>query len=162
MNRLPGALCAAIAAVVLLSGCEKLDRNMYDNPAFRAQEEPVRLFPAGSFPTKEPERTPKPGTPEAAALKNPVKATGSTLLEGKELFAIHCVPCHGESGKGNGPVARKFVPTPADISGTGFGKAPEGILFAIATHGLNAMPPFRSDLAVKERWRIVDYLRTLK
>jgi len=29
-------------------GCEKLDRNMYDNPAFRPQEEPVRPAPAAS------------------------------------------------------------------------------------------------------------------
>ena len=154
---------ALLAAAAILAGCEKLDRNMYDNPAFRPQEEPVRLPPAGSVPTKGLEHTPKPGTPEAAALKNPEKVTGFSLLTGKELYGIYCTPCHGESGKGDGPVAKKFVPTPADISATGHGSHhPEGDLFAILTHGVNGMPAFRSDLTAKERWLVVAYLRTLR
>jgi mono/diheme cytochrome c family protein len=158
-----GFLAVALLAVFPLSGCEKLDRNMYDNPAFRPQEEPVRLPPAGSVPTKGLEHTPKPGTPEAAALKNPERVTEFSLLTGKELYGIYCTPCHGESGKGDGPVAKKFVPTPADISATGHGAHhPDGDLFAVVTHGLNGMPPFRSDLTARERWLVVAYLRTLK
>jgi mono/diheme cytochrome c family protein len=153
---------SVILSMALLAGCEKLDRNMYDNPAFRPQEEPVRLPPADSVPTKGLEHTPMPGTPEAAALRNPEKATDFSLLAGKELFDIYCAPCHGASGKGDGPVAKKFVPTPVDISGTGFGQAPEGMLFAIVTHGMGGMPPFRSDLTAKERWLVVGYLKTLK
>ena len=154
---------SSFLALSLLAGCEKLDRNMYDNPAFRPQEEPVRLPPAGSVPTKGLEHTPKPGTPEAAALKNPEKVTDFSLLTGKELFGIYCTPCHGASGKGDGPVAKKFVPTPADISATGHGSHhPEGDLFAVVTHGVNGMPPFRSDLTAKERWLVVAYLHTLK
>jgi len=154
---------AVFLSTALLAGCEKLDRNMYDNPAFRPQEEPVRLPPAGSVPTKGLEHTPKPGTPEAAALKNPERVTEFSLLTGKELYGIYCTPCHGESGKGDGPVARKFVPTPADISATGHGAHhPDGDLFAVVTHGLNGMPPFRSDLTAKERWLVVAWLRTLK
>ena len=152
-----------VAALAILAGCEKLDRNMYDNPAFRPQEEPVRLPPAGSVPTKGVEHTPKPGTPEAAGLKNPEKVTEFSLLTGKELYGIYCTPCHGESGKGDGPVAKKFVPTPADISASGHGSHhPEGELFAVVTHGKNGMPSFRSDLTAKERWLVVAWLHTLK
>jgi mono/diheme cytochrome c family protein len=161
--RFAASLVVALLAVFVFSGCEKLDRNMYDNPAFRPQEEPVRLPPEGSVPTKGLEHTPKPGTPEAAALKNPEKVTDFSLLTGKELFGIYCTPCHGESGKGDGPVAKKFVPTPADISATGHGsRHPEGELFAVVTHGKNGMPPFRSDLTAKERWLVVTWLKTLK
>jgi len=157
------AVAAAILAMALLAGCEKLDRNMYDNPAFRPQEEPVRLPPAGSVPTKGLEHTPKPGTAEAAALRNPEKATDFSLLTGKELYGIYCTPCHGASGKGDGPVAKKFVPTPANISATGHGSHhPEGELFAVVTHGKGGMPPFRSDLTATERWLVVAYLKTLK
>jgi mono/diheme cytochrome c family protein len=154
---------SALLAAALLAGCEKLDRNMYDTPAFRPQADPVRLPPAGSVPTKGLEHTPKPGTPEAAALKNPDKVTDFSLLTGKELFGIYCTPCHGASGKGDGPVAKKFVPTPADISATGHGSHhPEGELFAVVTHGKNGMPPFRADLSAKERWLVVAYLRMLR
>ena len=161
--RVFGVLAAAAVAVTTLPACEKIDRNMWENPAYRPQEEPVRHPPEGSVPTKGLERTPKPGTMEAAALKNPEKRTEISLLAGKELFGIYCTPCHGESGKGDGPVAKKFVPTPADISATGHGAHhPDGDLIAVVTHGRNGMPPFGSDLAAKERWLVVAYLRTLK
>jgi len=156
-------VAAASVAATTFPACEKIDRNMWDNPAFRPQEEPVRLPPADSVPTKGLENTPKPGTAEAAALGNPEKLTDFSLLTGKELYGIYCTPCHGESGKGDGPVAEKFVPTPADISGTGHGAHhSDGDLFAVVTHGKNGMPPFRSDLTVKERWLVVTYLKTLK
>jgi len=158
-----GVLFVALPVLFALSGCEKLDRNMYDNPAFRPQEEPVRVPPAGSVPTKGVERVPLPGSAEAAALPNPEKINEFSLLTGKELFGIYCAPCHGESGKGDGPVAKKFVPTPADISAAGHGSHhSEGELFAVVTHGKNGMPAFRSDLTAKERWLVVAYLRTLK
>ncbi|MGE5247910.1 MAG: c-type cytochrome [Verrucomicrobiota bacterium] len=156
-------LLAAALAAALLAGCEKLDRNMWDNPAFLPQEEPVRVAPADSVPTKGVEHVPLPGTQAAAALKNPQKITDFTLLSGKELFGIYCTPCHGASGKGDGPVAGKFVPTPVDISATGqASRFPDGELYAILTHGRNGMPPYRGDLTSRERWLIVAYVRTLK
>ena len=162
-ERFPFAAGLVLLAVFAFAGCEKLDRNMYDNPAFRPQEEPVRLPPVASVPTKGLEHTPKPGTPEAAALKNPEKTTDFSLLAGKEMYGIYCTPCHGDTGKGDGTIAKKFVPTPTDISATGHGSHhPEGDLFAIVAHGKNGMPPFRSDLTPKERWLVVAYLRTLK
>jgi len=150
-------------AVVLLAGCEKLDRNMYDNPAFRPQEDPVRLEPADSVPTKGRGAVPLPGSSAAAALRNPEKVNEFTLLTGKELYGIYCAPCHGEAGKGDGPIADHFVPTPVDISPSGHGAHhPDGELFAILTHGKNGMPAFRGDLAPRERWLVVAYMRTLK
>ena len=121
------------------------------------------------FPRRVPSRRKDWSTPRSRGprrpprYKNPEKVTEFALLTGKELFGIYCTPCHGESGKGDGPVAKKFVPTPADISATGHGSHhPEGDLFAIVTHGKDGMPPFRSDLTAKERWLVVAYLRTLK
>jgi cytochrome c5 len=161
--RVLGVLAAVLVAATTLPACEKIDRNMWDNPAFRPQEEPVRLPPPDSVPTKGREHVPLPGSPGAAPLRNPEKGTESSLLAGKELYGIFCTPCHGESGKGDGPVAKKFIPTPVDISAAGPGSHhPDGDLFAIVTHGRNGMPPFRSDLTAKERWLVVGYLRTLK
>jgi len=154
---------AALLAVASLAGCERLDRDMYDNPAFRPQEEPVRTAPEGSVPTKGLEHVPVPGSPAAAASRNPEKVTDFTLLEGKELFRIYCAPCHGPSGKGDGLVAKKFVPAPVDISMAEHASHhPEGDLFAVLTHGKNGMPAFRSDLTAKERWLVVAFLKTLK
>ena len=155
------ALLLAGAAAAAFTACERIDRNMWDNPAFKPQEEPVRLPPKDSVPTKGIERVPPLG--EASRLANPLKPADTDLLRGKELYNIFCVPCHGESGAGDGPVGKKYVPTPADLrADSPVMKLPDGQLFVIVSSGLGGMPAFRADLPPGDRWRIVAYLRTLK
>ena len=158
--RLAFLLLLAVA-LLFLSGCEKIDRNMWDNPAFKPQEEPVRLPPKDSVPTKGRERI--PSMAEARKLKNPVEPTQWALLKGKELFGFHCVPCHGVSGAGDGPVGKKYVPTPSDLrAGSDVAKKSDGELFVVISAGAGGMPAFRADLSPAERWEIVAYLRTFK
>lgn len=157
----PVLLLVLLAAIALFQGCEKLDRNMFDNPAFKPQEEPVRLPPEGSIPVKGKERI--PSIAEAKTIKDPLEPTERTLLKGKESYGIFCLPCHGASGKGDGPVGKKYVPTVADISPSGHGAHhSDGELFVIISNGSGGMPAFRSDLPPTERWQIVAFLRTLK
>jgi mono/diheme cytochrome c family protein len=160
-GRLTALLTALILAAAFLAACERIDRNMWDSKAFKPQEEPVRLPPKDSVPTKGKERVPPPR--EAAKLVNPVQPTEGVLLKGKELYGIFCVPCHGASGAGDGPVGKKYVPTPADLRPGNHGSHhSDGELFAVISNGSGGMPAFRGDLAPTERWHIVAYLRTLK
>lgn len=148
-------------AVLLAPGCERIDRDMWDSPAFKAQEAPVRLPPEGSIPTKGRERVPAPA--EAKTLRNPVKSTDWTLSQGKELYGIYCTPCHGETGAGDGPVAPKFVPTPVSLRpGSRAASLSDGEIYRVLTAGAGGMPSFRADLSPEERWKIVSYLRTLQ
>lgn len=161
MRRTRTGLVVLLAAASLFAGCEKLDRNMYDNPAFTPQEEPVRLPPKDSVPTKGRETVPP--LAEASKLRNPVEPTEWNLLRGKELYGIFCAPCHGASGKGDGPVGKKYVPDPPDLrAGAYGGHHADGELFVIVSSGKGGMPAFRADLDPGERWRVVLYLRTLK
>src|SRR5437899_10077779 len=41
----------------------------------------------------------------ASRKPNPVAADPATIAQGKELFAAACLPCHGPSGRGDGPSA---------------------------------------------------------
>jgi mono/diheme cytochrome c family protein len=100
---------------------------------------------------------------EAVKLKNPVEPTEWNLSKGKELYGIFCVPCHGVSGKGDGPVGKKYVPTPADLRSSAHGAHhSDGERFVVISSGAGGMPAFRADLTPGERWQIVRYLRTLK
>jgi cytochrome c oxidase cbb3-type subunit III len=38
------------------------------------------------------------------------------LFEGRKLFTTYCLVCHGETGKGNGPLAAKLRKKPADLT----------------------------------------------
>jgi mono/diheme cytochrome c family protein len=160
-GRLAALLVIAAAVTAVFPACEKIDRNMWDNPAFRPQEEPVRLPPKDSVPTKGFERVPSPA--EAVKLKNPVEPTEWNLSKGKDLYGIFCLPCHGASGKGDGPVGKKYVPDPSDISSGAHGAHhADGELYVIISAGSGGMPAFRADLTPVERWQIIRYLRTLK
>lgn len=154
-------LALALLAAVLLGGCERIDRNMWDSPAFKPQSDPVRLPPAAAVPTRGKERLPP--LADAKSLRNPVERTDWNLLKGKELYGIFCFPCHGESGKGDGPIARKFTPAPVDIGPAGHGALlSDGELFVIVSSGSGGMPAFRHDLLPAERWLVVHAVRALK
>ncbi len=51
---------------------------------------------------------------EKVIKKTPIQHSNST--SGKQMFADYCAPCHGLSGKGDGPAASALKTTPADLT----------------------------------------------
>lgn len=41
--------------------------------------------------------------------------SASKAQEGRKIFIDKCAPCHGENGKGDGPMASTFDPRPRDF-----------------------------------------------
>src|SRR3954470_15430771 len=52
--------------------------------------------------------------PQATIKKEPAKNTLAT--DGPGMFQSYCSPCHGKSGKGNGPAASALKTKPADLT----------------------------------------------
>jgi mono/diheme cytochrome c family protein len=98
---------------------------------------------------------------EAAKISNPVPATAKSIENGKRFFQIYCAVCHGTDGKGMGPVASKFVPPP-DITQAFFRARTDGFLYETIRRGGPLMPGQGEALSSKERWDIVNYLRSLQ
>ncbi|HEV8640000.1 MAG TPA: cytochrome c [Methylomirabilota bacterium] len=95
---------------------------------------------------------------EAKNVKNPVKGAGNA----KKSVETNCISCHGASGKGDGPAAVALPPPkPADWTSARVQSQTEGELFWKISNGRGAMPPWKH-LPEKERWEIVNYIRTLK
>ncbi|HEY3490089.1 MAG TPA: cytochrome c [Candidatus Deferrimicrobiaceae bacterium] len=159
-DRPPLILALALALALLLPACEKIDRNMWESPAFGPQSPPVRTPPEGSVPTKGLVR--EPDMAEASAMKSPVAGSEAEVAKGKELYGIFCVPCHGESGRGDGLVGKKYRPAPENIGPGGVaGGMPDGTIYAVITRGTDAMPAFGVDIPPKDRWLVVTYVRRL-
>ena len=80
---------------------------------------------------------------------------------GSMLYATYCGPCHGPSGRGDGPVAREFAPPMGDLSSPDVQRHDDGWIYAVITNGTEHMPPSAYELEPSERWQIVRFVRTL-
>jgi mono/diheme cytochrome c family protein len=100
---------------------------------------------------------------EAKAVPNPVEATPEALAAGAGLYKKHCLMCHGETGKGDGPATKFMKPAPPDLTVAG-GKArmTDGEIFYKVTTGKRPMPPMNRKLSETERWQVVHHVRTLQ
>src|SRR5881394_432349 len=111
----------------------------------------------------------------AAAIIAMAAAGASAQLQaqpqGKNVYDAHCVECHGESGRGDGPSAAYLTPRPRDftsgkykIRSTETGTVPtDDDLMQSVRQGLyaTAMPAWARLLSDEEIHDVVKYLKTL-
>jgi mono/diheme cytochrome c family protein len=125
-------------------------------PSFNTQEQPLPV-PARSIPIEGPAYIPNMGAPD-----NPVPADATSIARGAELFAINCKMCHGEKGLGDGQLAALLANKPANLTGVIVQSLSDGGIFLTITNGVNGkMPALNENLTVRERWDVVNFIRTL-
>ena len=139
-------------------------------PSFDDQEQPLAV-PARSIPVEGAAYLPGMGEPV-----NPVPADATSIARGAELYQINCKMCHGDAGHGDGTVAAFLVKKkPADLSSDDVQAKSDGSMFLTISNGIwnpnntlfpkrqfsGQMPPLNENLSVRERWDLVNYIRTL-
>lgn len=156
----------APALLLALAGCQRyptggeprIRSDMVDQPSFRAQEDP-RPLPDGIVAANEFD--PPLTEQQAETLRNPVAPGPRAAEAGRNLFEIHCAPCHGAAGRGDGPVGAKMS-RPADLQAPKYAQAADGFFYYVIRNGARMMPPMREAVKPQERWLIIHYLRTLQ
>jgi copper transport protein len=94
---------------------------------------------------------------------NPVLPNTASIAAGKALYQQNCLPCHGATGKGDGPVGLTLNPRPADLSIHAVpGVHTDGQLFNWISNGFSnsPMPAFGQRLSPTQRWDLVNFIRT--
>lgn len=92
----------------------------------------------------------------------PFPVTREVLDRGQERFAIFCAPCHGATGDGDGMVVRRGYRRPPTWHSDRLRGMPVGYFFDVITNGFGAMPDYRAQIPVPDRWAIVAYIRALQ
>lgn len=149
-----------ILAVILLAGCENVDRDLYDQVSFRTQESPRRLNPQGSIPVYGSKFNYENTDP--ATLAPPFSLNEKTALRGKPLYEIYCQVCHGKAGISDTKVALKLDTTPFDLIEEGTKELTDGEIFKKILVNDMMMPNYRNELTDKEAWEITAYVRNLQ
>jgi mono/diheme cytochrome c family protein len=127
------------------------------SPAMQQMEHPLPVA-TQSIPIEGPAFISNMGVP-----KNPVPADQTSFARGAELFQINCSVCHGLGGKGDGTVATYLQNKPADLTSPAVQFLSDGAIFMTITNGIPGyMPSLNENLTVRERWDVVNFVRTLK
>jgi mono/diheme cytochrome c family protein len=130
---------------------------MDEQPSYKPYEAPVLEPPSTAVPVSGREII----SPEMV-LKNPVAPSNESLAQGKSLFEINCVMCHGKTSVERGPVGKKLNPPPPGLDHGMVRNLADSDIFKAITFGFGRMPPFRDKLSPDDRWNLVNFLRTRK
>ncbi len=98
----------------------------------------------------------------AVTVKNPLTALDSNqMLEAQRLYNINCAICHGENMDAQGPLAVSGkVGGNANLKLDQFIKQPEGQMFHVVTYGKGNMGSYAAQLDRKQRWMVVQYVKS--
>jgi mono/diheme cytochrome c family protein len=132
-------------------------------PSFLAMEDPLPL-PPNSVPIEGAAYV-----PGAGSAINPISNDEASLARGQSMYQIHCSLCHGDKGKGDGPVAEALIRKPANLTSVNVIQLSEGEIFQVITDGVlpgegrkGGMPSLRENLSISDRWDVVNYVRSLQ
>jgi hypothetical protein len=159
-----------LLAITLLTACRQ---DMHDQPRFKP------LAQSDFFTDLRSARLPVDGTVARGQLREdayfytgklganpgdfmPFPINLDTLARGRERFNIYCTPCHSRTGDGNGMIVQRGFRPPLSFHTERLRKAPLGYFFDVMTNGFGAMPDYASQIAPRDRWCIVAYIRALQ
>ena len=102
--------------------------------------------------------------PVSMEQANPIPPGIESVTAGQALFRTNCAPCHGQTGRGDGPVAGTLNPRPSDLTQHAVpGIHTDAQLFEWITNGFpgSQMPAFGPRLSDTDRWHLVNFIRSL-
>ena len=93
----------------------------------------------------------------------PFPVDAAVMARGRDRYQIHCTPCHGALGDGNGMIVQRGLRRPTSFHIERLQKSPPGYFYDVITNGFGAMFDLADRVRTPEdRWAIVAYVRALQ
>jgi mono/diheme cytochrome c family protein len=172
-SRFAARASIAALAVVLCSLLTACRQDMHNQPKYRGLR-PSTFFADGSSARPLVEGTVARGTlqddeafftgkvDKVTVKELPFPIDEAVLNRGQERFNIYCSPCHDRTGRGNGMVVRRGYRQPPSYHIERLRQADVGYFFDVITNGFGVMPDYKAQIAPRDRWAIVAYIRALQ
>ena len=157
----------ALLCLAFLAGCS-LKQDMAHQPKNRP------LSPSDFFQDGRSERPILENTVARGSLADdalfvpkespnfPLPVTSKLLERGEGRYKIFCTPCHGLQGDGNGMIVMRGMKHPPSYHQDRLRQVPNGYIYDVITNGFGAMPDYAAQIAPRDRWAIVAYVRALQ
>ncbi len=145
------AVCSAVLACTVDDMVDQPRHDPLDAADVFADGASSRPAIAGTVPRSGPE-----------ALPALVEVDRRLLERGRERYAIHCSPCHGLDGSGDGMVVRRGYPRPPDYASPRLLAMPDHEILDVVARGRGTMPPYGSRLGPHDRVAVTAWVRVLQ
>lgn len=105
----------------------------------------------------------------ADRIVNPRTRTSASINRGKIVYDTYCLVCHGETGRGDGPISADaggpFAGVRSMVTDT-VGRRSDGYLYGIIVNaplmGRGLMPRYGDKIRGTDQWDLVNYVRALQ
>lgn len=97
----------------------------------------------------------------AVACSKPPTVNVENIEAGKQLYAVHCALCHGNSGEGDGPAGGDMSPKASRLRALSDDLVVEAIRNGVKRDGRQTMPPAKA-ISDEQIRQILTFVRTLK
>lgn len=156
-----------VAIGLVAASCSDEPSKGWDFERMRVQPRYSAYGASAFFPDGKAMRTPPRGTVprnviDTAAMRSEAMLGSAAMIRrGADRFHIFCAACHGEQADGQSVVASNMTPPPPTLRSDRVRTRTPDELYAIVANGFARMPPYASELATRDRWAVVAYVRSL-
>lgn len=100
----------------------------------------------------------------SATVENPLLDMSiMEMPEAKRIYQVNCAICHGDKATGNGPLGESGkIGGIANLTLPIYVEMKDGTMFHSITYGKGVMGSYASQLDRRERWMVINYIRSLQ
>ncbi len=124
----------------------------------RAEEQPLNPSPVNAAS----DTAVAANVPVTVDTPVPVAQLQASVQRGAQIYAVYCISCHGATGAGDGPVAKRGFPPPPPLPTGKSVQMQDGQLFHILTYGQGSMSSMAAQLSRDRRWDVINFVRSLQ